>query len=501
MSKNYARHIAKGAGTVFLFTVAASFLGYLIRLLLTRQLSVADYGLFYALFAFVSFFILFRDLGFGSAIVKFMPEFGAKKQYKKLKSMLVFTFRIQLIFVLLSIIFLTIFSNWFALHIFHQPVSYLIKIFSFILFADLVLVFERCVFQGNQKMLLLSLTNFLRVFLILILLFFFKPLNIEKTIFIFVLAPILTALILSPKIYSLVRPLLKYKTKITKGLKKQIIKFSLPVFFGLIAYMILGYTDTIMLTMFRSLEEVGLYQVALPTSRLLFVFTAALTSILFPLSSELWSSDKKEKLKLILEKMIKFSFVLILPALLIMLSFPKLVLNLFFGSQYIQAYLGLQILSLTSIFFLLRGIMGTTLAGIGKPILNTKAAVIMALSNVIINLLLIPHYGILGAATATLLSFMIGFAITLNYTKRYVQISFPVKSIFKSLVNSLIVLFLIYKLKAILVMRPITEFIIVSSTAIMVYAMLTFVTKTLSRNDIKIFGSVVKWPKFVKKKN
>ena len=49
MSKNYARHIAKGAGVVFLFTVAASFLGYLIRLLLTRQLSVADYGLFYAL--------------------------------------------------------------------------------------------------------------------------------------------------------------------------------------------------------------------------------------------------------------------------------------------------------------------------------------------------------------------------------------------------------------------------------------------------------------------
>lgn len=488
---NYAKYLARGSITVFLFTVLANLFNYLIRLVLSRELSVADYGLFYAIIAFISFFISFRDLGLSAAIVKFIPEFNAKKEYGKIKSLLKYAFKMQLIFVISSIILISLFSNQISSLIFNQQISNLIILASFILFADLFMVFEMKFFQGSQKPSLFSSILLVKNIIILIILLFLQPLTLEKCFFSFISSHFITFLIFSPKFKKLYEKLSE-PVSITKKFKKQIWDFSLPVFFGMIAYLFLGYIDTIMLTIFRSLEEVGLYQVALPTASLLFIFMISIRSVLIPTVSELWSLKETEKISKIMERATKLSFITILPGFFILFSFPKTILSILFGPEYVSAYIALKILSFTSIFFLLRGLMSTILISRGKTWLNTKAGIYMTVFNIISNLILIPIYGIIGAAVTTVFSFFIGFLITYKYSKKYLDFNFPKETLAKSLMCSALILIFIDKIKLIINLQPLTEFFVIGITSVIFYFVLLLMTKTIDKYDINLMKSVLK---------
>jgi len=60
---------------LFVLSVLGVGVGYIFRFVLARNLSVQDYGIFYAAYALLSVPFLFRDLGLGQALTKFVPEF------------------------------------------------------------------------------------------------------------------------------------------------------------------------------------------------------------------------------------------------------------------------------------------------------------------------------------------------------------------------------------------------------------------------------------------
>ena len=489
-SKSYSERLAKGAVIIFVFTLLANFIGYLVRFFLTRQLNVADYGLFYSLLSFVSLFIIFSDPGFGSALVKFIPEFLAKKDYSKLKSLVAFIFGIRFVLSLSVAVLIFSFSDYFALNLFHSlDVSPLIKIFSLFFFIDSFISFETTFFTGFQRPFHFSSIPFLKNLTFFLLLLLITPLNIEKTIYAFLFSSFMVSTFFLPSVFWTLKKNLKWKVKkikITRKFIKTITSFAIPVFFGAIAYSIIGYTDTIMLTFFRSLEEVGYYQVALPTSRLLWVIVFSLTTLLFPMSSELWASNKKHILSKGLTIITKISFMIMVPAVLITIAFARFILDIFFGATYITATACLQILSLAALFFLIRAIFSSVLVGIGQPIVNTKVGIFMAIFNVIANLILIPIYGIVGAAAATTTSFLFGAIISFFYIRKFITFKMPFVSLIKSLFNGFLTLATISYLKQVINIPPIQEAALLSIVAVVVYIFLTVISKNIRKQDIKI---------------
>src|SRR3989338_66067 len=75
----YTKLAVKGAATILVISLIAAFLGYIVRVILARNLTVEDFGLFYAIFGFLSLIGLFKSLGFDKALAKFIPEFLGKK--------------------------------------------------------------------------------------------------------------------------------------------------------------------------------------------------------------------------------------------------------------------------------------------------------------------------------------------------------------------------------------------------------------------------------------
>lgn len=71
----YARRLVKGSAIVFLGLVASGVFGISLRMFLARSLSVEEYGLFFAVYVFVGFFALFRDLGLDATLAKYILSF------------------------------------------------------------------------------------------------------------------------------------------------------------------------------------------------------------------------------------------------------------------------------------------------------------------------------------------------------------------------------------------------------------------------------------------
>ncbi len=341
---NYTRRAVRGAATVFIFSILAGFLGYLVRILFARNLTVEEYGLFYAVLTLVGLITTFRGLGLGQALVKYIPEYLVKKKKDLVKSTIITVALLQFIIAVFITIILFLSADYLSLHYFHSSASSsIIKLlaigFILVVFID-VLNYS---FQGFQNMLYVALTNFSKMLVILIIAFFGFRLNLGllAPTLAYMFYPVILFVIFYPVLTKKVFPqFCKIKTNFSKKLTKKLFKFGMPVVVGMAGMVILGYTDTIMLTYFSGLEQVGLYNVALPTARILTYFSAAIGTVFFPMFSELWARKDRKRLRYGIENVYRYLLIIILPFALIMFSFPKIIIRLLFGSVYENASLG-----------------------------------------------------------------------------------------------------------------------------------------------------------------
>jgi O-antigen/teichoic acid export membrane protein len=487
--EGYAKRLVKGSAIVFIALVASGFIAFFLRMFLARSLSKAEYGLFYAVFALISIFGMFRDFGLGSAIVKYIPEFAVRRQFGEIKSSVIILLLLQALFALPITAVLFLLSDRIAMAVFRTEIaSQPIKILSTWFFVMIFFYTFQPMFQGFQNMPMFASMEFFNIFFVLLFAILFLSvlgLGLRGVAFAYLASSSALAvlgLFISLKNYSHV---LKEKAIITKPLVTKLLKFAFPVFLSSLGIFILVYTDTVMITLFRTLEEVAFYQAAQPAAHILWYFPMALTTALFPMISELWTRREQKLLDRTLHFLIKFSFVLIIPAALIFIAFPEIVLHLLFPG-YEAGSTALRILAGAMVITTLHTILTSTMAGIGKPIVTTKVVTIMACSNVIMNLLLIPPYGIEGAAAATFASTLIGFFLMLYFALRSVKFTLPSASLLKTVSGGLLTLLLIFWLKLVLELSPWLELFAVIIPSMFFYGIWVLVTETLTVNDLEL---------------
>src|SRR3989344_6498944 len=105
---NYAEKIAKGCTGRFIFTLVSVALGYILKLILARQMSVSDLGLFFSVLAFFGFMWSLKDIGIGTYVARKIPELEARKQEEKIRPLIATTFMFQLVvgIVITSVLFI-----------------------------------------------------------------------------------------------------------------------------------------------------------------------------------------------------------------------------------------------------------------------------------------------------------------------------------------------------------------------------------------------------------
>jgi O-antigen/teichoic acid export membrane protein len=172
-----------------------------------------------------------------------------------------------------------------------------------------------------------------------------------------------------------------------------------------------------MLGVFRSEAEVGYYAIAVKLATLTAFILNAVNSMAGPKFSELFHSDKMEELFYVAKKSSKLIFVTTTPILLGLIILGKPFLGIVFGLEFTMAYPAMLLLIAGQFVNSISGATGLFMNMTGHQNLFRNIVLLAALTNVCLNLLLTPHYGIYGAATAAMTSIVGWNAATLFFIK------------------------------------------------------------------------------------
>jgi O-antigen/teichoic acid export membrane protein len=188
------------------------------------------------------------------------------------------------------------------------------------------------------------------------------------------------------------------------GMARELLFFSFPLALESALAMVAFWTDTLMLAFYTGEELVGIYNAAVPFANLLPIFLIALIYIYLPVATKLLAESRMQDVKAIYRSATKWAFLLTLPLFLTFFLFARPVILLFAGDRYAGAVSVLAVLSLGFFTHVFLGPNGMTLVVLGKPNLLLLDGAAGLLLNVGFNALMIPRWGMLGAAIASAIS-------------------------------------------------------------------------------------------------
>ncbi len=122
--------VRKGFWLYFLTFLSAP-TGYLIKIMVSQSLPIADFGLVYGILSLMTILTTYNDLGLTEALQYYLPKFLLWKKYKEAKSLLVTTRIVQFISGVVVGVLLIVFIPFLTTHYFHHPATGdMLKIFA-----------------------------------------------------------------------------------------------------------------------------------------------------------------------------------------------------------------------------------------------------------------------------------------------------------------------------------------------------------------------------------
>jgi O-antigen/teichoic acid export membrane protein len=185
--------------------------------------------------------------------------------------------------------------------------------------------------------------------------------------------------------------------------------------------MLYHHVDSLMLGYFMSETDVGHYAIAAIFIQGLALIPNAVQKITTPrIAYHYGKKDYDQILQLIKNVLLKTYAITFIIFVFLVLSGKYLIIFLF-TDDFLPAYIPLVILLIGYAINAPIGSIGGILGSIGKINISFRIAVLTSLINVIANFLLIPKHGLIGAASATSLSFILGTIIYYLVVKRIIR--------------------------------------------------------------------------------
>jgi len=416
-------------GWVLTSSIGVLLLHFLQKPIMARYLGPDGLGLFSMVTMIAGIFVIIFGLGFDSAIVKYVA--GYKDDKCKLHSIFSSALITVLILGVLASIVLFFLSDILSI-IFDMPsLSNLLKIYAFIFPFSLLYGIILGFLNGLRKMKYYSfiVTLYSILMLLFIVTFLFFGFGVKGAIIGDILALIVVTVIAGLVVKKFVRfTILDYY-----GNTKMLTTFGSRMM-GINSINLLHtQADILLIGYFLSSADVGYYAAAVSLSRFFWRVPQSVQMVTYPATSEYWSKGNLESLNRMIDKSMKFSACILLVTGLGVLFFTKDIVTFLFGDNFINSVLPLQILLIGTVIngATSRPIAGT-LAGAGRPGLDFIKVIVTASLNILLNILLIPHFGLVGAAIATAISLVLASILSIFFIVRTLHVKIDFKWYFKA---------------------------------------------------------------------
>jgi O-antigen/teichoic acid export membrane protein len=213
---------------------------------------------------------------------------------------------------------------------------------------------------------------------------------------------------------------------------RRLLGFSLPLMPGNSIGFTYNWYDRALLVPYESLASLGIYNVTLTAFGVLSSIPGGIATALYPAYAAIQSVKGKAGLEDAIRVASRYVSFIAIPLTLGLLVTARPALSLFVGTQYEY---GTTVLQVVTIFFALT-LMGNAFGNILLLLDETATSSAVTIASVAVSLvtalLLLPQFGINGAAVSRGIGMVVNFALTLALAGRRIRLSFDLEALWKS---------------------------------------------------------------------
>jgi O-antigen/teichoic acid export membrane protein len=397
------KEILKGSFIIFIFKVLGALSLFASYMLIPRYYGIEAFGIFNLIFALLMIATVISRLGLDTYVVRIIPSFELKDETLPLflKAILKTLFLSSFVVCLLLLASSNLINNYFFKSI--DASTYLL-ILAFMVFPYTFFNVLVEIFRGLDEIKIYAFfRNFSQNFMVFILVlisivssWMFDP------VYILYGAILIITLSLSLTLYKFLKHK-EIKLYVKGKYKEKILKHSYPMFLAASVMFLMGYTDSFMISYYLDEYQVGIYNACISLSMMLTFIPIAIGGYISPKIAKAYSQHKRDEIKSIFQDSMKIIFVVTLAIFGVMYFYGEFFLGLF-GEAFHVATLTLLLTNIAFLSEALTGPVGFILNMTDNQHIFMRILIVSLLINVLFNMLLIPIYGINGAAIALLFS-------------------------------------------------------------------------------------------------
>jgi len=462
------KRLAKTSAYNIVGVVIGGLLALLTNIIIARYLGKEILGMYAFAFTFVSFFAIIANLGIDNIVTRESSKYPKKISLYVTNALILKTMLAMIVMLICGIIIL--FLNYPS----NMKLGIFFAIFSIVLSAY-VQTFNG-IFQIRLETIYSALGNIASKILFLLLICF---VIFIKGGFIMIIIAALSSLFLNIiLLYSPVIKRIKF-TKFNSKIIRYLLLESWPIALSSVFAMIFYRIDVLMLQVFKTSSEIGLYSVAYSFGEAFTWIGGAYIAAIYPVLSNFYKNNRPA-LNKIYYLSFKYIIVFTAPFSLVSTVFSKQIITFFYGNQFADSAFAFAILMWAAIFIFLGYLINAML----EVSMNQKkvAAIyfVTAVFNILINLYAIPRYSYIGAAWTSLISYAFAVLAGLLFLRKIV--TFRLSVLFRIIITLIVALILLLLIKNLFL-----------SLIIMciIYIVLLFVLRIINDEDFILLKTVL----------
>lgn len=390
-----------GGGNILIGNVVS----YLSTILATRVVGAELFGIFFLANTILLTAVLLSSSGLNQAVLRYVSLYQGQKDYARIKGTTLFGVKVTLLISILVTILILFGSPMLANKIFDKPdlevaLQVLVLALPFAAVTEILLSgLQGLRFIGQSVFVKNTFLPILR--LILLVIFFAFGFRLSGLLFAtflsFVIGWALAYFYLKRK------PAVLEKGTLAISERSKIIGFSTPLYFdGILNYIIVSI-PVFMLGYFGSSSEVGIFGIGVRLALIASLPLASINLIFAPTISNLYGRGEKEALVRLFKTVTKWIFTISFAVSLLLILFAKPVLSIF-GPNFVVGTAALYFLVLGELVNAAVGSSGYMLMMTGRPKINLMNSTILFVLTLVLGMILIPRFGLLGAALTSAIS-------------------------------------------------------------------------------------------------
>jgi stage V sporulation protein B len=451
--------IAKGSILILLGSMIFRVGGFIYRFAMATLLGPAGYGIFILTLPIIAVLQLSAEGGIPPAIAKYIAQYDAVGQKDMVEQIIRTSAKLVISLGIILSIVIYILAEPLALYLFHNPEAILpFQCVALITPFSVIVGEMKGVFQGYYEMNFINVTKAVEqsstiIFAVLLVLAnFYIAGAVIGTAIGYMITGLAAFLIFRKYIWVKLKqhnaedqkhPREKFTRREELSLIKMLFLFSIPVYLTSLGELFMYDIGTWIIGIFMTSEYVGFYGIGSPIARIPLMISMAVATAVLPATAAALSTENRQLLHTYINQAFRYVTILVLPMSLGIAVFAHPILSLLFPG-YEMGTGALQILAIGMLFFTLYTVSASVAQGVGKPVIPMISLAIAVAIELGLSVVLVPGYGINGAALATTIATFVLMVTVAWGTLKQAKTKLELKNLGKIVVASVLMAGILY---------------------------------------------------------